>query len=180
MIIGISLASLNGFYSFEIGLGGFALTLLGVVLSAIKGIVTNVLMVGSLQLHPLEVIWRMSVPSVIQCLLYSYGFGELGRLKGFIEGSIALGNFSEIASKILFNGFLAFALNWVSFGANKRTSALTMSVAANVKQALSIILGIYIFQTSVNKLNSIGILTTLAGGAWYRYEHSLTDNSIKP
>ena len=148
---------------------GFGLTFLGVLLSAIKGIVTNVLMVGPLQLHPLEVIWRMSLPSVIQCLLYSFTFGELTRVGSFLNGSWALGTFFDISSKLLFNGFLAFALNWVSFGANKRTSALTMSVAGNVKQALSIILGIYIFRTSVNRLNSVGILATLIGGAWYRY-----------
>jgi hypothetical protein len=38
------------------------------------------------------------------------------------------------------NGAIAFGLNVVSFTANKKTGALTMSVAANVKQVLTIVL----------------------------------------
>jgi hypothetical protein len=42
-----------------------------------------------------------------------------------------------------------------------------MTVAGNVKQVLSIILSIVIFDYIINKMNAFGILLTLIGGAWY-------------
>jgi hypothetical protein len=69
--------------------------------------------------------------------------------------------------KLSFNGALAFGLNFVSFAANKKTSPLTMTVAANIKQCLSIILGIWVFRLDVGQMNALGILVALAGGAWY-------------
>ena len=43
------------------------------------------------------------------------------------------------------NGLIACVLNITSFYANQKTNALTMSVAGNVKQVLSILLSIFIF-----------------------------------
>lgn len=65
------------------------------------------------------------------------------------------------------NGAIAFALNVISFTANKKTGALTMTVAANVKQILTIVLSIMFWGLAVSWLNVSGICLTLAGGAWY-------------
>lgn len=65
------------------------------------------------------------------------------------------------------NGVIAFGLNIVSFTANKKAGPLSMTVAANVKQVLSIILAVLIFDLSISLMNATGILLTLAGGAWY-------------
>jgi uncharacterized membrane protein len=65
------------------------------------------------------------------------------------------------------NGAIAFGLNIVSFTANKKAGPLSMTVAANVKQVLSIILAVVIFNLSISVMNALGILLTLAGGAWY-------------
>jgi hypothetical protein len=46
----------------------------------------------------------------------------------------------QVWTTILFNGAVAFGLNVVSFTANKKAGALTMDVAANVKQVLTIVL----------------------------------------
>jgi hypothetical protein len=46
----------------------------------------------------------------------------------------------NVWTTILFNGAVAFGLNVVSFTANKKAGALTMDVAANVKQVLTIVL----------------------------------------
>lgn len=173
VVLGICLATFGELGEISFSLTGLALTVFGVVLSSFKGILTNVLMVGPLKLHPLEVIWRMSLPSVIQCLLYGGFFGELQQLGDFFyplpDRDFAGFNRSG-TGKLFFNGLLAMWLNWVSFTANKQTSALSMTVAGNVKQALSIILAIYIFNTRVSRLNLAGILVALIGGAWYSYE----------
>jgi uncharacterized membrane protein len=73
----------------------------------------------------------------------------------------------SLASGLLLNGVIAFGLNIVSFTANKKTSALTMTVAGNVKQVLSIILSIVIFDYVINEMNTFGIVLTLLGGVWY-------------
>lgn len=51
--------------------------------------------------------------------------------------------------------------------ANKKTDALSMAVAANVKQILVIVLAIAIFNLKMTILNSLGIIVTLLGGAMY-------------
>lgn len=38
---------------------------------------------------------------------------------------------------------------------------------ANVKQVLSIVLAVVIFNLSISGMNALGILLTLIGGAWY-------------
>lgn len=37
----------------------------------------------------------------------------------------------------------------------------------NVKQVLSIVLAVIIFQLPITWMNALGIILTLAGGAWY-------------
>jgi hypothetical protein len=60
--------------------------------------------------------------------LYAYWSGEWDEV--MVYGKIEMTRVHVIA--LALNGMLAFWLNIVSFTANKMTSALTMSVAANV------------------------------------------------
>lgn len=71
------------------------------------------------------------------------------------------------ALALLGNGILAFVLNTASFSANKHTGALTMTVCGNVKQCLTVLLGIIVFGVKVGWLNGLGMLVTLSGAAWY-------------
>jgi drug/metabolite transporter (DMT)-like permease len=171
VVLGICLATIDEFSDISFTVTGLCLTLLGVLLSCVKGIVTNIFMVGPLRLHPLDLIWRMALPSVLQCLMYGAIFGELQALPGFFKINDAIGSTfnTAVVDKLLINGLLALWLNWVSFTANKKTSALTMTVAGNIKQALSVVLAIYIFDSRITSLNFIGVVIALSGGAWYRY-----------
>jgi hypothetical protein len=65
------------------------------------------------------------------------------------------------------NGLLAFLLNISSFSANKKTGALTMTVCGNVKQCITILLGVALFNVKVGVLNGMGMTIALAGAAWY-------------
>lgn len=196
--MGVAFAALSEYQTIEFDLIGFLLTVIGIVLASIKGIVTYILMVGSLQLHPLDLLWRMTPLCVLQCLIYAYFFGEWDGLSQFIDThpffdsiitiknsetgdifKIPLKGFSDVYIKVFLNGCLAFALNWVSFTANKKTSALTMTVAANVKQAMSILLAVYVFSSPMTLMNAFGIFITLLGGFLYsylNYYHSKTRN----
>jgi hypothetical protein len=85
------------------------------------------------------------------------------------------------------NGAMAFGLNVVSFTANKKVGALSMTVAgefvsrlrkldgrvangvfvANVKQVLTISSAVAIFNITITPTNALGIVLTLIGGAIY-------------
>ncbi|RCH84403.1 UAA transporter [Rhizopus stolonifer] len=142
---------------------GFFLTVLGTVLAAVKTVVTNRVQVGRLKLHPLDLLLRMSPLAFIQTMLYSYATGEFELVQEYYQTKMTWNVFSAL----LLNGIIAFFLNVVSFTANKKTSALTMTVAGNVKQVLSIVLAVIIFDLSITATNGLGIILTLAGGAWY-------------
>ncbi|GAA6049615.1 hypothetical protein JCM3770_005036 [Rhodotorula araucariae] len=150
---------------------GFILTLLGTFLAALKTIITNRVQVGRLKLHPLDLLVRMSPLAFMQCVFFGWWSGELDRVREY--GATEMTQRKAIA--LAMNGAIAFGLNVVSFTANKKTSALTMTPDTassspslpNVKQVLTIVLAVVIFNVSLNPTNLLGISLTLLGGAWY-------------
>lgn len=42
-----------------------------------------------------------------------------------------------------------------------------INIPGNVKQVLSIVLAVVIFDVNINATNAFGIILTLIGGAWY-------------
>jgi len=160
VVLGVVFATYGDYYFTA---WGFVLTLLGTLLAAIKTLVTNRVQVGRLKLHPLDLLVRMSPLAFIQCVCFAWSSGELERVRAYGATEMT----REKATALAVNGLIAFGLNVVSFTANKKTSALTMTVAANVKQVLTIILAVAIFNISVNPTNLFGISLTLFGGAWY-------------
>ncbi|KAF8469687.1 triose-phosphate transporter family-domain-containing protein [Kalaharituber pfeilii] len=158
---GVGLATAGDYYFTPLG---FALTLLGAFLAALKTVVTNRIQTGRLRLSPLEILHRMSPLAFIQTLIYAYFTGELSTLKTYAaDGSLT----RRDVIALVINGVIAFALNVISFTSNKKTGALTMTVAGNVKQILTIILAIVFWGLNVTPMNALGIVLTLAGGAWY-------------
>ncbi|KAI9257416.1 triose-phosphate transporter family-domain-containing protein [Sporodiniella umbellata] len=164
VVLGVGLATSA---EYDYSLLGLALTVLGTGLASVKTIVTHRVQVGRLKLNPLDLLYRMSPLAFVQCVFYAYTTGELDRVEHFAQST---GIPSSLAFSLALNGLIAFGLNVVSFTANKKTSALTMTVAGNVKQVLSILLSVIIFDYSINVTNTLGIFLTLAGGAWYGYE----------
>lgn len=160
VIIGVIFATYGDYYFTPWGL---VLTLFGTLLAALKTIVTNRIQVGRLKLDPLDLLIRMSPLAFVQCVFCAWYSGELERVR--IYGATEMT--PHKAAALFINGCIAFGLNVVSFTANKKTSPLTMTVAANVKQVLTIILAVLIFNLSLNPTNVFGITLTLIGGAWY-------------
>ncbi|KAK5175775.1 uncharacterized protein LTR77_000915 [Saxophila tyrrhenica] len=161
LILGVALATAGDYYC---TLSGFTLTVLGVLLSAIKTVATNRLMTGSLALSAMEVLLRMSPLATIQCVLYAFLTGEVDRFRS----AYASGEFSNsFGTALLANAVIAFALNVTSFQTNKVAGALTMTVCGNVKQVLTIGLGIVLFNVKVGWLNALGTVVTIAGAIWY-------------
>lgn len=182
-ILGVGIATYGDYYFTAYGL---FLTVLGTFLSALKGVITNLIQVDELKLHPMDLLMRMAPLACVQTLVASWWTGELENMRTWTwepwKGWVLVGN-----------GILAFSMNLVSFTANKKTSALTMGVAGkwaerqyasrsdcfeilsaclnsvlgNVKQVLSIILAVLVFSLHITPLNGLGIILTLFGGAYY-------------
>ena len=68
---------------------------------------------------------------------------------------------------LLANGLTAFGFNIASLEVSKIFGALTMTVCGNVKQVLTIMLGIVVFSVPIGMLGAIGIAITMLGAAWY-------------
>ncbi|KAG0281500.1 UAA transporter [Linnemannia gamsii] len=162
LLMGVYMATV-GDYSYTAM--GFFLTVLGTVLAATKTVVTNRIQVGRLQLHPLDLLLRMSPLAFVQTVIFSWMKGELDDVVSFCQTEMSW----KLVFALLVNGIIAFFLNYVSFTANKKTSALTMTVAANVKQVLSIVVAVTVFNTTIGFLNGLGIMITLFGGGCYSY-----------
>jgi hypothetical protein len=161
IILGVCMVTYGDYYFTMLG---FSLTLLGVILAALKTIISNRLMTGSLALPALEILYRMSPLAAMQALLYSVLTGELSRFvqyagEGYLTKVRVLG--------LLTNSLIAFFLNLSSFHTNKIAGALTMTVCGNLKQVLTILLGILLFDVHVGVLGGMGMVITLGGAAFY-------------
>jgi hypothetical protein len=160
IILGVCMVTYGDYYFTVLG---FSLTLLGVIL-ALKTIISNRLMTGSLALPALEILYRMSPLAAMQALLYSVLTGELSR---FVQYA-GEGNLTKVRILgLLSNSLIAFFLNLSSFHTNKIAGALTMTVCGNLKQVLTILLGILLFDVHVGVLSGMGMAITLGGAAFY-------------
>jgi hypothetical protein len=122
-------------------------------------------MTGSLALPPVEFLMRMSPLAALQALACATATGEVGGFRELVSsGQISLS--TSIAS-LTGNGFLAFLLNISSFNTNKLAGALTMTVCGNMKQCLTVLIGIFLFNVSVDLLNGAGMGVTMIGAGIY-------------
>lgn len=143
---------------------GLALTFLGVILATAKTITTNRILTGNLSLPALEVLLRMSPLAAAQSLLIALLLGE-GKVFAqlFVDNQIP----RTTIVALFCNGFLALLLNIASFQTNKLAGALTLTVCANIKQCMTILLGIVLFSVHINWINGLGMGITAAGAAWF-------------
>jgi hypothetical protein len=162
LVLGAALATAG---DYQAALLGILLAILGVFLACIKTIATNRLMTGPLKLSAMELLLRLSPLAAIQCMAWAYCMGELESLRKFsqLEGGFSF----SFTLLILANALMAFALNIVSFQTNKIVGALAVTVCGNVKQALTILLGIVLFSVPVGLINAIGMGITMIGAAWF-------------
>ncbi|KAL8753112.1 MAG: hypothetical protein Q9199_005283 [Rusavskia elegans] len=157
VIMGVMLASYGDLNATVLG---FVMTMLGTILAAVKTVTTNRLQTAGLRLGALELLYRMSPIACIQSLAVAYICGEFD---GFDVSAFDGRSFLIL----LVNGVIAFGLNVASFEANKRSGALTMTIAANIKQVLTVVLSVALWHIPVGAMNACGIALTVLGGAWY-------------
>ncbi|KAJ6590979.1 triose-phosphate transporter family-domain-containing protein [Mycena vulgaris] len=161
VVAGVGFATFGDYYFTPAGL---LLTLLGTLLAALKTIFTHTLQSPPSPTFsdPLALLSVLSPLALAHCTLLAHLTGEIARVRAYSYELSCLG-----VGALLLNGALAFGLNTVSFGANRRVGALGMTVAANVKQVLTVACAVVVFDLRISGLNTLGIVLTLGGGAWY-------------
>ncbi|KAJ5530258.1 Drug/metabolite transporter [Penicillium freii] len=168
IIIGAGMTVVGEYHYSALGL---FITVFGVILAAVKTVTTNRLMTGSLALPSMELLFRMSPLAAIQSFVLAVIAGELPAFADSISQraseSSRLTTVATVAC-LLGNGLLAFFLNVSSFQTNKLAGALTISVCGNLKQAITLAIGIFVFKDfTVDILNGTGILLVIAGCAFF-------------
>ena len=160
IILGVALA-FYGDLSFT-SIGAFY-TIACVVLAALKAVVGGELLSGDLKLHEIDLLAKMCPLALLQIGLVSIMSGEVYEIiKRWPV--IAAGAAPKV---VLLSGVLSFALNVSSFVANKVTSALTLCIAANVKQVLLVAFSTVYFGDPVSFFNGLGILIVIIGSFNY-------------
>ena len=128
-------------------------------------------MTGSLKLPSMELLFRMAPLAAVQSFFFAIVAGELPVLSQAMSERTADGSVLRTICTVAFilgNGLLALVLNIASFQTNKIAGALTITVAGNLKQAITLALGIIVFgDFAMNWLNGMGIFLVLAGCAFF-------------
>ena len=164
LVVGVLLSSYGDFY---VSAAGLYVTFAGVMLAALKTVATNSLQTAGVRVHALEILYWISPFAFMQAMIVSYFTGEV---EGFVNYMSYTDAFPfTVLFVLLLNGAMAFALNFISFSANKQVGALTMTVAANVKQIVAVLMGLVVWNIRVGWANATGICLTLVGGAMYGY-----------
>jgi hypothetical protein len=124
------------------------------------------MMTEALQLHPFELLLRISPIAAIQSLVFAWVNGEHTILLDLINN----GPSSHLPFELfLANGMLAFAQNVSSFHTNKYAGALTLIMCTNLKQLCTIMLAVKVFETPITETQILGILSVLAASMFYSW-----------
>lgn len=144
-------------------LAGFTVTIIAIVFAAIKAVLSSKFLTGDLKLHPVDLILYQAPLSALWCFGVIVVSGEY---------KIAYQHWDELKLQLpwfFYTGLMSFSLNLSSFFANQKTSALTLTVCGNVKQAMVIALSLYLNNDYITAQKAFGILIVIAGGCLYSY-----------
>jgi len=141
---------------------GFTITLVAIIAAAVKAVVSSMILGGEYKLHPLDFLYRMSSFASFESFIWALFSGEVETL---------VAKWDDYSPGLLgvvgLTGAIAFFLNLASFYVNKITSALTLTIVANVKQVVVIVLAVIVFHTPVTLINGAGVVVVILGSIWY-------------
>eukprot|EP01084_Bolivina_argentea_P287911 494082_1 len=141
---------------------GVFFSILCVIFAALKVVLSGQMLTGELKMLPLDLLDVMAPLALGQFLLLSIYTSE------FTHISSKMSEVKDIFWIVLIGAICSFTLNITSFQANRVTSPLTISVAANVKQVMLILADYMIFpHKQMSMLNAVGILMVIVSSVYY-------------
>jgi drug/metabolite transporter (DMT)-like permease len=149
----------------EINLTGFGLftTLTVCVLSSMKSVWVKLSLSGAYEIHPFDLLLRMSPIAGIEMFFFIVASGEHNEMVSGVHYQATVWRILGV----LLTGLVAFVLNLTNFLATSHTSPLTVTIVGCVKQIVTIILSVIIFDKRLTWLNSFGVVVTTGGSLWY-------------
>lgn len=141
-------------------------------------------MTSTIGLGSMELLYRMSIYSTVQTAVFGVVAGEISAFSKAITTDASdnspLGVTWVVASLVV-NGVVAFALNIASFETNKVAGALAITVAGNLRQTLTLCLGIFIIGNfELNIVTGLGIVLVVVGCALYSKAELELNKSAAP
>jgi solute carrier family 35, member E3 len=158
--IGVSLSTVE---ELSFHLGGFLATIMSCFLTAGKLTLSSQLMSGVVNLDPVSALLYM-------CPI---GFLILSPIAVLVEGASLLdwlrkhGFQSTAFGIVLSSALFAFALNLSIFLLLRRTNAVAVAVAGNLKVIVTVVLSVLVFQNPLSRLGWIGCFIALLGCSSY-------------
>lgn len=155
--------ALSCFGELNLTLKGFIITVVGCFLSSMKSISVKKTLTGDYTVESSDLLARMSPISAIEMFFLSLSYGEHQKIVTSQKYVVAT---SCIVGAII-SGIIAYFLNLANFKATHYTSPLTVTIIGCVKQIVTIVISVILFEKSITLLNTIGIIVTTAGSLWY-------------
>ena len=180
-VAGVILAAYGGRY--DASAGGLIMVFLGAVTAVLKTISTHALQTR-LDMKSIDLIKHTAPLAVIQSLAMAWHYDELShitrlpRLRTLATGEPwSWESMGTLGGLMAVNALLTAALNLSSFEANRRCGALSMGVAANLKQIVILLMP---FLTSVKGKRVgwqviVGGMITVVGGISYAFAQAAED-----
>eukprot|EP00741_Cyanophora_paradoxa_P002820 tig00000632_g2737.t1 len=172
ILIGVCLAA-YGELNFHIL--GFTLMMATVVLASLKAIYSNKFLTGAYKLEAFDLLDRVTPPALLMLVPFIFATGEADRLIAWQPKRDAAWEDLPFwvpqrhAAYILLSCAASLWLNYASFRYNQVTSALSITVAGNAKEALTIVVSVFVFKNTVTPLNLFGTVVTICGSCLYSY-----------
>ncbi|CAN0149079.1 unnamed protein product [Pylaiella littoralis] len=147
-----------------VGVLGLVVTVLCVVLSGLKNVLSGEMLTGDMKMPPMQLLSRMAPLALLQMVFFACAFGEVADLMNSwdeLKGGTVL-------YVVGITGLGSFSLNLCSLQANKVTSPLTLSIMANVKQVLVIAFSFVALNGEVaTPINIVGIVIVVVASTRY-------------
>merc|ERR1719295_413529 len=161
----------------DLSFTAMAVSLSSIMVSALKGVLSMKILQQDLKeklqeysflilVTPLAALW-----TVILNLMFKAIYSMTGLEVDQAPDSAEYG--AQMWMLLGIGGCMAFAVNVASIGTVKRTSATSMGVMANSKQALTIFMSMILVEPDWTFKKLFGVCITLSGAAWYSYRKEM-------